>query len=1414
MELITRVVSIKHGNMIGKADKTFLHINDKNILMKVELIDSIVEFQDKMLLSYSIKKPNGDVVNSTEAFIKNNMPYILLREELFTVKGEYQVQLKLYDAHAQSHMSIAPFFFFVEETQGEFINDSDMEDVLLSQQDYALMTHNQLMLEMERAVRIVDLDETEELQGFTIVSDENGTYKYDVSKLASDEEVQEKIDEVKQYIDEKVGEDIDLSQYATYDYVDAQDATRARRVHSHVVADIEDLVIPTKVSQLQNDAGYITEIPSVYVTESELATELNNKANKSDFNELKSEVRQARNNATDLDTRLDAMERESSTHAKRDEIGNLVQTELDAVLPNLVENEVNGVMGDYVKVNQFNTSMASKANTSDLNATNQNVGILSVKVENINTSLANKASKAELNALATRVATNETDIDNLEQDVTVIETEIANMKNNMGEPNVQANWNETDITSDSYIKNKPNLSVFVTRAETGSLSTLNTVSKASLVSAINEVKAIAEQPTGEDNVQSDWLQTDTGADSYIKNKPVIPTSVEQLQGIDKYALETSLQDLVKEVVEARAMSPYVFANLKDRLDAMDGGGNVNVDLSNYYTKEQTETKILEMLVNGQFLEYKFVDVLPIVGEASVIYLLKQNDSNVRLQYMFVDGTWENLGTTEVDLSDYYTKQETYSKLEMDATLGTVALTTTAQTVKGAINELDLVNDEVIQARTDYHNIIHGNLKARLDADRKEVVDARTDVDGNVYENLQKHIHSIETNIDEIEEYIGEEELVTEAKIIVDAINELHDRISELNTGGNGCPVGSVLPFTGNGLIPNGFIYCRGQEVSREDYAELFEVIGTTYGAGDGATTFNLPDLRGRVPVGQGYDVTFDDGDGSRFFSRLGAKGGDVAGYLQLKHLPAHTHELQDKTHYHDGSYGESSTNSYTNEEWRQGSDTSHSSHYLPWKIGTFNWDDSNNLSGTDGGSYLKSSNRSESNYGSVVLAHKHFVKGATIRNWRTKHSVLDSSYQAVSQKQFITVQPYLTVDYIICYTKVCKFNSEIIEWLPQTDYARGMMVYIGGEIFKSLVDHTSSDDFSTDEEQDKWEVIVSGGDAVARELREEVTKARKDIDGVEYGSLGEHLDAIETNFDTVIGDMTTLLTDEKTTIVGSINELHTDLQEVVDARTDVDGNVFANLKTRLDSDKQEVIDARKDALDFTYTTLGQRLNEMDKEIEQNTKDIEEIEKQIGDITTLTTSNTDNLVGAINSMDAELDYARVDIDGTVHTTFGQRINKLETDAKECIKIQEIIGDTSVALETTEPTIIGAINELKELIDEEEEQVQSDWNVTNPLADAYIKNKPTIPSRTSELTNDSDFTTIEQVEQAIETALEDVEVDLTDYYTKTEVDTKLDEKSDTSHTHAGMVTSPIVTRIELVDELPQVEEDGVLYLVIQN
>lgn len=57
------------------------------------------------------------------------------------------------------------------------------------------------------------------------------------------------------------------------------------------------------------------------------------------------------------------------------------------------------------------------------------------------------------------------------------------------------------------------------------------------------------------------------------------------------------------------------------------------------------------------------------------------------------------------------------------------------------------------------------------------------------------------------------------------------------------PTGSFMWFTGNiGEAPSGYLVCNGQAVSRTDYANLFAVIGTKYGVGDGSTTFNLPDL--------------------------------------------------------------------------------------------------------------------------------------------------------------------------------------------------------------------------------------------------------------------------------------------------------------------------------------------------------------------------------------------------------------------------------------------------------------------------------------------------------------------------------------------------------------------------------------------
>ena len=71
-------------------------------------------------------------------------------------------------------------------------------------------------------------------------------------------------------------------------------------------------------------------------------------------------------------------------------------------------------------------------------------------------------------------------------------------------------------------------------------------------------------------------------------------------------------------------------------------------------------------------------------------------------------------------------------------------------------------------------------------------------------------------------------------------------------GGAGVPVGVVVWCAKPGTVPpSGQLWCDGAAVSRTDYAALFEAIGTTYGSGDGSTTFNVPDLRGVMPGAEG-----------------------------------------------------------------------------------------------------------------------------------------------------------------------------------------------------------------------------------------------------------------------------------------------------------------------------------------------------------------------------------------------------------------------------------------------------------------------------------------------------------------------------------------------------------------------------------
>ena len=95
------------------------------------------------------------------------------------------------------------------------------------------------------------------------------------------------------------------------------------------------------------------------------------------------------------------------------------------------------------------------------------------------------------------------------------------------------------------------------------------------------------------------------------------------------------------------------------------------------------------------------------------------------------------------------------------------------------------------------------------------------------------------------------------------------------------PVGGLMPYAG-ATSPEGWLLCDGSAINRTTYANLFALIGTTYGSGNGTTTFNVPDMRSRMPIGAGA--------GTGLTSRaLAATGGAESVVIASGNLPLHQH---------------------------------------------------------------------------------------------------------------------------------------------------------------------------------------------------------------------------------------------------------------------------------------------------------------------------------------------------------------------------------------------------------------------------------------------------------------------------------------------------------------------------------------------
>ena len=272
--------------------------------------------------------------------------------------------------------------------------------------------------------------------------------------------------------------------------------------------------------------------------------------------------------------------------------------------------------------------------------------------------------------------------------------------------------------------------------------------------------------------------------------------------------------------------------------------NIDIETVDAYTKQETDSKIQEAVST----------------KADTSYV------NSQLSLKADKSALESSLATKADADSVYTKEETTAAINSSITGKADKTYVDSQLTLKADKSTTYTKTEVDNSINNLNTNINSKLNNKADKSTTYTKDETNTAITNAIANKTDKTYvdgQLELKADKTDTYTKEE------------VDELLDNPT---ITGDTYPIGAIAPFAGT-TTPQNWLLCDGREVSRETYSELFAVIGTTWGAGDGSTSFNLPNLSNRFPVGAGDDYA------------IASTGGEKEHTLTIDEMPSHTHTI-------------------------------------------------------------------------------------------------------------------------------------------------------------------------------------------------------------------------------------------------------------------------------------------------------------------------------------------------------------------------------------------------------------------------------------------------------------------------------------------------------------------------------------------